>query len=331
MIIIAVGVICTLTLVAVFGVLYLNRASDSALPILLKVCAAVLAAVAMLSVDLSKTPEKMHLKTHFLILRNEKGELLYLVPVAAALSLPQWHSCHLLAQMWLFNPYTPQMQSDAADEHTRNERVFDELLVATVLKWMAHYYSTHWEMEHNYIAGISGGGGHATGKKGHDKETATYRLADSPNGFLGHDLPFHEIQLPKGSKASLRKTGFETVFTVSNWHMTFTLKVLNLGNSGTSHSILGDKLDARLRVPGSFYAQDYVITLNATFSRCLRWSPQTNKQREWMKQVFSNFERDFNWDTFKPQLEDALEELPEGTPLLEGIPLKVIQEEDPGA
>ena len=315
--IIVCGVICTLTLVAVFWSLFMNRESDSVVPILFKVFAAVLVAVAMLAIDLSKAPEVLHSKTNFLVLRNKDGDLLNLLPVTAALSLPQWHAYSLLGNTWIFMGYKPQTESFTMDEH-----VFDELLVATFLKWMAHHYSIHWEMEHNYIAGISGGGGHGLQKEGRDKETGTYLFVDAPNGFLVNDQAYNKIQLPKGSEASLRRTGFESVFTIKNRHMTFTFKVLNLGNSGVSHSILGDKINARLKAPGSVYAQDYVITLDATFSRSLRWSPQTNKQKEWMKQVFSNFERDFNWDTFKPQLENAIEELPEGT-LLDGIPLRV--------
>ena len=324
MIIIMLGIVCTLALVAVFYFLFLNRGSDSVVPILFKVCAAVLAAVAMLAIDLSKAPEVLHSKTNFLILRNKDGDLLNLLPVTAALSLPQWHAYSLINNTWLFMGYKPQTESFAMDEH-----VFDELLVATFLKWMAHHYSIHWEMEHNYITGISGGGGHGSQKEGRDKETGTYRFAYSPNGFLVNDPVFNEIQVPKGSKASLQTTSLKSVFTIKNRHMTFTFKALRLGTSGVSHSILGDKIDARLKAPGSFYAHDYVITLDATFSRRLRWSPQTNKQKEWMKQVFSNFERDFNWDTFKAQLEDAIEELPEDT-LLHGIPLRVIQEKDTG-
>jgi len=323
MIIIILGVGCTLALVAVFYFLFLNRGSDSVVPILFKVCAAVLAAVAMLAIDLSKAPEKFHSKTHFLVLKNKNGELLNLTPVTVALSLHQWHAYSLLGNTWLFMGYKPLTESFVMDDH-----VFDELLVATFLKWMAHHYFLHWEMEHNYVAGISGGGGHGLQKEGRDKETGTYRFADSPNGFLVNDRSFNEIQLPKGSEVSLR-TGLESVFTIKNRHMTFTFKALRVNTSGVSHSIFGDKIDARLKAPGSFHAHAYVITLDATFSRDRRWSPQTNKQKEWMKQVFSNFERDFNWDTFKPQLEDAIEELPKNT-LLHGIPLRVIQEKDTG-
>ncbi len=324
MIIIILGIICTLLLVAVFYFLFLNRGNDSVVPILFKVCAAVLAAVVMLAIDLSKAPEVLHSKTNFLVLRNKDGDLLNLLPVTVALSLPQWHAYRLLGQTWLFKGYKPQTESFAIDEH-----VFDELLAATFLEWMAHHYSIHWEMEHNYVTGISGGGGHASQKEGRDKETATYRFADSQNGFLVNDQPSNKIQLPKGSEASLRTTSLESVFTVKNRHMTFTFKALRLGNSGVSHSILGDKIDAHLKAPGSTYAQDYIITLDATFSRGLRWSPQTNKQKEWMKQVFSNFERDFNWDAFKPQFENAIEGLPEDT-MLDGIPLRIIQKKDTG-
>ncbi len=59
------------------------------------------------------------------------------------------------------------------------------------------------------------------------------------------------------------------------------------------------------------------------FSRLHRWSPHTNKQKEWLRQVIAGFERDFNWDTFKPQLQVALENLPADARLLFGIPLKI--------
>lgn len=323
-IIIISWIFCTLILGVVFYFLFLNRESDSVLPILLKVITAILAAVALLSIDLFKAPEEFHSKTHFLVLWNKNDELMNLTPVAVALNLHQWHAYSLLDKTWLFMGYKPENESFAMDEH-----VFDELLIATFLKWMAHHYFLHWEMEHNYMAGISGGGGHGVQKEDRDKETATYRLTDSLNGFLVNDPVFNEIQLPKGSEASLQTTSLKSVFTIRNRHMKFTFKALRLGSGGVSHSSLGDKIDAHLKDPGSFYTHRYIITLDAKFSRLLRWSPQTNKQKEWMKQIFSNFERDFNWDTFKPQLEDAIEELPEDT-LLDGIPLRVIQEKDTG-
>lgn len=319
------GIICTVVLVAVFIILFLNRGSDSVVPILFKVTAAVVAAAVLLAIDLSKAPETLHSKTSFLILRNKDAELLNLTPVTVALNVPQWHAYNLLGEIWLFRGYTPQNELFSMDEH-----VFDELLVATFLKWMANHYHLHWEMEHNYIAGISGGGGHASQKEGRDKDTATYRFADSANGFLVRDPVLNEIRLPKGSEASLRTTSLESVFTIKNRNMTFTFKALRLGNSGVSYSILGDRIDARLKEPGSFYAHDYIITLDATFSRLLRWSPHTRKQKEWMKQVFSNFGTDFNWDNFKTQFNDAIGEIPDDTPLT-GIPLRVVREKDTGA
>ncbi len=109
----------------------------------------------------------------------------------------------------------------------------------------------------------------------------------------------------------------------TNPHMTFTFKALRLGHTGISHSILGDKIDARLvEAPGSFYALSYIVTIDVTFSRFLRWSPQTNKQKEWMRQVFANFERDFAWDTFKSHFQAAVKELPEAAKL-GGLSLQV--------
>lgn len=317
----ATGTICTVVLIAVFYVLFLNRGSDSIAPILFKISAAVLAAAVILAIDLLKAPEAIHSRTNFLILRNKNGDLLNLTPVTVGLNLPQWNAYNLLNEIWLFRGYRPQ-----AEQFVMDDDVFDELLAAAFLKWMAYQYHLHWEMEHNYISGISGGGGHSSQKEGRDKETTIYHFSESVNGFLVSDPVFNEIQLPKGSKASLRTTGLESVFTVKNANMTFTFNALRLGNSGVSHSILGDKIDAHLIAPGTFYAHDYVVTINATFSRLLRWSPQTNKQKEWLRQVFANFERDFNWDAFKPQFEAAVEDLPEDTKL-PGIPLRLTNQE----
>ncbi|NQV17357.1 MAG: hypothetical protein HQ534_02270 [Armatimonadetes bacterium] len=321
MIIIA-GIICTLLLVTVFFFLFLNRGNDSIVPILFKVFAAVLAAAAILIIDLSKTPETLHLKTNFLILRNENGELLKLTPVTSALNLPPWHAYNLLDYIWLFRGYKPQTEPFIMDQY-----IFNELLFAAFLKWMANHYFLHWEMKYNYIYGISGGGGHSSPKEGRDKKFETYRFVNSSNGFLVHDPVYNEFQFPKGSKTNLSKTKLETVFTITNPHMTFTFKSLYLGNSGISYTILGDKIDKHLKVPDSFYAQNYIITLDATFSRFLRWSPKTNKQKEWVNQIFKNIERDFNWDTFKNQLHDGIDGLPKDK-ILRGIPLKIIQDKD---
>lgn len=318
--IITIGAICTAVLISIFYVLFLNRGSDNVAPMLFKLSVAVLAAAVILGIDLLKAPDKMHARTNFLILRNMDGELLRLAPVTAALNLPQWNGYNLLEEIWLFRGYKTQTNS-----FDMNDDVFDELLAAAFLKWLAYHYHLHWEMEHNYISGISGGGGHASQKEGRDKETTTYQFVDSKNGFLIHDPVFNQIQLPEGSKAYLSKTGLGHVFTIENPHMTFTFKTMRLGNSGISYSLLGNKIEAHLTTPGAFYAHDYVITIDATFSKFLRWSPQTNKQKDWLQQVFANFERDFNWDTFKPQLQTAVEELSEDTKLY-GIPLRIIDQ-----
>ncbi len=320
--IIIIGAFCILALICIFYILFLNRGSNTVVPIILKILAAVFAAMAILIIDFSKPPETLHLETSFLILRNQNGELLKLLPVTTALNLPQWHAYNLLDKIWAFRGYKPQSQSFVKDDN-----IFDELLAAAFLKWMANHYNIHWEMEHNYMDGISGGGGHAKQKKDSDKDTTSYFLQNSGNGFLVNDPVFNEIKFPKGSKARLRTTILESVFTITNPHMTFTFKALRLGNSGISHSILGDKIEAHLREPESYYAHDYVITLDVTFSRFLRWSPQTNKQKEWMNQVFRNFERDFNWSTFKDQFRDAIEQLPEET-FLVGVPLQEVRNND---
>ena len=67
-IIVIAGIICTVILIAVFWVLFLNRGSESVWPIILKVFAAAVAAAAILAIDLSKAPETLHTKTNFLIL-----------------------------------------------------------------------------------------------------------------------------------------------------------------------------------------------------------------------------------------------------------------------
>ena len=318
--IIATGTACTLVLIALFYVLFLNREGETVAPILFKISAAVLAAGVILGIDLLRAPDKMHVKTNFLVLRNNNGDLLRLAPVTVGLNLGQWNAYNLLENIWLFSGYKAQ-----PDVFEMNDGIFDELLAATFLKWLANHYHLHWETEHNYIAGISGGGGHSSQKENRDKETTTFRFVESGNGFLVHDPVFNEIQFPKGSKLSLRKTGLGAEFTVKNRHMSFTFKTLRLGNSGVSHSILGNKIEAHLTTPGAFYAHDYIITIDVTFSKLLRWSPQTNKQKDWLHQLFANFERDFNWDIFKPQLQMAIEELPEDT-MLSGLRLKIINQ-----
>lgn len=313
------GIICTVTLAAVFYILFLNRASESVIPIVFKVIAAVLAAMAILVIDLSKATETLHLKTSFLVLRNKNADLLNLQPVTVALNLPSWNAYNLLYEIWLFRGYTPQSKSFSKDD-----RIFDELLAATFLKWMANHYYLHWEMEHNYVTGISGGGGHAFQKEGRDQKTYKYQFGDSGNGFLVNDPVFNEIHLPEGSEANLHTSNLESAFTIKNRNMTFKFKALRLGSSGVSHSILGDRIDAHLKEPGSFYALDYIITLDATFSRLLRWSPNTKKQMKWMKQVFKNFETDFNWEEFKIQFNQVIEHIPQETSL-KGVSLRVVQ------
>lgn len=326
--VIILGISCILLIALMFLVLFLNRGSESIKPVIFKVIGFILAALVFLSIDILKAPEEMHTKANFLILRNNNAELLNLVPVTAAINVSQWHAYSLLDQTWIMG-YTPQSDTFIKDQHTEEEHVFDELVAATFLKWMAYHYSIHWEMEHNYIDGISGGGGHSSQKKNRDNKTATYYFKDSPNGFLRSDQPFNRIRVPKGSQASLSTTILESVFTIKNRKMVFTFKSIRLGNSGVSHSILGKKIDARLENPGSFFAHDYIITLDATFSRFLRWSPQTLKQKEWITQIFENFERDFSWDLFKVQFEKALNELPKDTKL-QGIPLSIKDEDRDG-
>lgn len=315
--IIPIGIFSLIVLFVVFYFLYANRCNEGVLTVSFQVLAAVLAAAALLIIALSKPPQDMQYETNVLIFRNSDNQVLRLSRVIGTINLSQYHLYHLIDEVSLFTEYTPQTDSSGICDET-----FGELLTAVFFKWLAYHYHTHWQMDHYYISGICGGCGGGFQLEDREDEYYTYNLSNTANGFLVNLRYFNLIQLPSESVVTIKRQSTKTIVTITNKYMTFTFIALRIGNSGISLSILGDLIDAHLRVPDSFYTQNYAVTIRATFNRWYQWSPETNRQRVWMEQIFQNFERDFSLDSFLPQFHCALEALPDNT-LLEGITFKI--------
>lgn len=125
--IIITGLVCGIIMVVVFWFLFQNRDSDSVVPVLFKVVAAVLAAGAVLVIDLSRKPESMHHKTEFIVLRNEKGSLLDTLSGTYKVNLRQTNSQNLMEIIWLSNQLS---QEDA--ESLDSEKIF-------LISWRPHF------------------------------------------------------------------------------------------------------------------------------------------------------------------------------------------------
>lgn len=159
-------------------------------------------------------------------------------------------------------------------------------------------------------------------KEGNEEEIFEYCLESSGNVFFRKSgPPPQKISFPAGTTVKRTSSGFSRIFTMSNKNMEFRFSLLSLGSGGVSHSIIGDLIDKHVTDPGSWYTNNYILTLDVTFKKGRRWSPRTTKHRLWMEQLFEMFERDFNLEVFKEELEDGLRCLSEETRLHE-LPLR---------
>jgi hypothetical protein len=310
-----VGIISLLVLVAAYILLYINREGESVGVLLVKISGATLAVVAFLLVDLLRTPESMHLRTELLIIVSSKGALLSLDPVFRQRNILPWNAYSILEETWkkpnYSNGYGPYVQSSD---------VFNELIVATFLRWMSLYYSKHWQMEPHFITGISSGQMNSQRKLDRESETSVYMLSESGNYFLQGNQDYNNsIQLPSGSHVVVEMGNYKSTVSITNRNINFTFTALCLGGGALKPSSLGEAICEHLSNPKSYSTRNYILTLDVTFNRWFQWSPGTNRQREWLEQLFDNFEQGFSWELFKVELEQALDDMAPETEL-RGLP-----------
>lgn len=309
--IVIVGIINLFVLVAAYILLFNNREGESVGVLLVKISGATLAVVAFLLVDLLKTPESMHFRTDFFIIVNSEGGLLSLDPVFQQRNILPWNAYSILEETWKkpnhSNEYGPYNQST---------NVFNELIVATFLRWMSLYYYQHWQMEPHFITGISSGQMNSQRKLERESETSVYMLSESGNYFLQENQDYYNsIQLPKGSHVIVEMGDYKNTVSITNRNINFTFTASCLGTGPLKPSSFGEVICGHLANPELYLTKNYIITLDVTFNRWYQWSPSTNRQREWLEQLFGNFEQGFGWELFKVEFEQALDDMAPETEL----------------
>jgi len=290
--------------------IYYNRESTNSIELFTKIFIAFIAAFLIIILDIFKPAVSDTKTVKVLILRNDddvetndfSDRLLKINPFT--------NGYYLLHQVNLF--------SKKIEDNKDKKTIALDLIESTFWVWLAKTYNIHWEVDKTYFEGISGGGGNIEISKNAEKETTKYKLDKlkvdlkdnyyeiSPGFFWG-------LSLPKNTKVTfLERSSHERTVLFSNNYIQFKISIYQIGNSGLNFSNLGETIIQSLskyyHEPDKFYTNNIIVEFNCDYSRWLKGSPTTKKQKFWVNEIMDDFYKDFDWEKLKPEIEKIYNE-----------------------
>ena len=300
---IVLAIVLVLLTIATFYLIWLNRDSRESIALFIKVAAAILVAVTLLTYELTTPVPKDTAKIKFLILRDKNLliDLSRILSYSGSEHLKGYQTLYLLS---LFGLNKKEVESIDKD------KLFHGLVEASIWKWLADtYHLNWWALDRKIFQGISGGGGNVEQPRADETEKISYDI----NNQLSEIMPglrvnsFHDISLPKGTNVNVKRIGSGYVeITFSNIHMDLSITLYHVGNAGVLGTRLGDELLKKLPKSDEYYSWNYFISIEAKYNPWLKWSPETNRQRKWAKELIELMRNDFDWDLVKKDLEKEI-------------------------
>jgi hypothetical protein len=190
-----------------------------------------------------------------------------------------------------------------------NEKIGLDILEYAIWKWFAQKYPDNWDIEGYYFEGISGSQSDFGAAKDADKNVTIISF-DSLQSLL-HDNPiikdngqFYQIAFPYKTRVSvIRRDNFERSFRIRNTYLDLTVVLRKIGNTGLEWTILGEAIKKDLNIDSGLYTDNFIIEINADFSRVLRGNPKLLKQKKWIEKTINQISYDFDWRNLKVELE----------------------------
>lgn len=181
----------------------------------------------------------------------------------------------------------------------------------TTFTWISSLYPDHWQIERETFQAISSGSGRIGKKENSEKEVKSAFIVNILEGnrftdfFKNTPWKDFKIYLPNNSKVIYERIndGFHKVHIKNKYAKIEISFILGVGGMiGTSD--LGEKLKAKF---GPSWNQQIKVIFEITPDKLHRWSPKTQQQIEWIKELSVFYEENSSWNNLKKKLEDSLE------------------------
>lgn len=217
---------------------------------------------------------------------------------------PHKNGYGLLHIVSLFSPKNKDIEIDP-------EVISIDLLETSFWTWLSKRYHLHWDVDIEYFEGISGGQEHT--KKSTDAEkNPTKFSSDDIQSYLQDSIflvptgQLRGISLPSGSTLNIiERNKHRRIYQIKNKHIDFKIEIRNIGSSGLVYTTLGENIKKTLPSSESWYSDNLKVKFECRYTKRLRGSLATKKQREWVNEIMNDFYNDFEWRLVKPDLEKA--------------------------
>lgn len=287
----------------------INKGSQQSYQLLKPILAGAAVSLFLLISILATPLHEYSKKIDVLILAKENGQVLPLenLTLRKFSSNPNslyWHGFPHDLDYWKIN-------------HKGNQKIEDidlyilDFVEWSTFTWISSLYPRHWQIERETFQAISAGSGLIGKKENAEKEVTSVFIVNILEGNRFTDFYKNttqkdsKIYLPNNSKVIYEKVkdGFHKVH-IKNKYVAIEISFIR-GSGGMIHaSDLAEKL---LENFGPSWNQQVKVIFKITPNKLRRWSPKTQQQIEWIKQLSVFYEENSSWNNLKKKLEDSLE------------------------
>lgn len=187
-----------------------------------------------------------------------------------------------------------------------------DLTELSLIYWLHMSYPMHWQIERDEFRGInmSGGSYHAIeGAERNPRSCSENELKEllRENRLVKDGInPFFygKVFLPSNSEVSINRRKGLRIIQIKNRRMNLTIRIAQVGSGGGEGTNLGKRLAKAF--PGYTEHEYLKVIFECNYTPYLKWSPRTIHQKKWVNEMAALFNRDFEWDGIRSELEKYL-------------------------
>src|SRR3989338_6050009 len=299
----------------IFYVIWLNRASDQNLSLIFRVYASLALAGGLLLLSMFFPLPEFSTDVHVLFVHNENKELApLLTPLirTGSAHVQGYRSLEEVWAQWEYKQKKENAKSGAISDGDVDEFYLD-LFEKTFWFWLSERYGIHWMVKRYQFYGISGGGGSISSAPNAEKPVCTLRKQDIVKLLSGNSLVLGEgmlgdVKLPAGSEVTVKRDQFRRTIEICNECLQLKIELMLVGGGPLGGATLAKKIIREWTPTSSKCGEKHInVSFHCQYKRWRRWSPSTERQKEWLKEMVSMFRNDFEWPLIRNDLEKGFD------------------------
>jgi hypothetical protein len=279
---------------------YNNPNSDKIIPAAIKILSATILATSLFSVDFIGS-EKEEYSSKVLMIYHDNSEPFDLSSITSSIDSKSGEGFNKFK--WI-----PSIKDTVDNKNLISKIAFEDFNYA-LLKMLSENYSLHWDVKKVWNQGISGGSGgisiNSSAEKKPKEIDLTPFVSSISNRFSGE--PKLKVFLPKGSRFSCisrRENNNKYLLKNKNYELSIDIYVTSAGRIGPSR--LGQNLGRIFNNIDDWSTVSFEVELSVKYYKSKIHSDQTIKIKKWIEEMRLTIEKDFGWETIKPDFEESL-------------------------